>query len=82
MKKYPGRFQLVHLKDLRTDVPGNLRGEAPDETSVPIGYGAIEFPSLLREAVKQGIKLFYIEDEAKNAIDQIPLSKKYLESLK
>ncbi len=82
MKKYPGRFELLHLKDLRKDVPGNLSGGAVDETSVPVGNGAVEFPALLREAIKQGIKFFYIEDEAKNAIDQIPLSKKYLESLK
>jgi sugar phosphate isomerase/epimerase len=82
MKKYPGRFELVHLKDLRNDVPGSLTGSAPDETSVPVGYGEIGYPALLREAVKQGIKLFYIEDEAKNAVDQIPLSMHYIESLK
>ena len=82
MKKYPGRFELMHLKDLRKDTPGDLTGGARDETSVPVGNGAVEFPALLREAVKQGIKFFYIEDEAKNAIDQIPLSKKYLDTLK
>lgn len=82
MKKYPGRFELLHLKDLCKDVPGNLTGGAPDETSVPVGYGEVEYPSLLREAVKQGVNLFYIEDEAKNAVDQIPLSIQYMKSLK
>ena len=82
MKKYPGRFELLHFKDLRKDVPGNLSGGAADETSVPVGYGEIEYPALVREAIKQGFKYFYIEDESKNAVDQIPLSKKYLETLK
>lgn len=37
---------------------------------------------ILRQAAKSGVKKFYIEDEAKNAIDQIPVSIKSLKSLK
>lgn len=82
LKKYPGRFKLVHLKDLGKDVPGNLSGTAKDETSVPVGQGVVGYPALLREAVKQGISLFYIEDESKQAVDQVLLSIQYLNSLK
>jgi sugar phosphate isomerase/epimerase len=82
VKKYPGRFELVHLKDLRHYVPGNLTGSASDNTSVPLGKGQIDFPPLLREAVKQGITHFYIEDESKNAVNQVPQSIEYLKSLK
>ncbi len=82
MKKFPGRFELMHLKDLRKDVSGNQTGGAPENTSVPIGQGAIDFPSLLREAVKQGIRFLYIEDESKNSVDQVPLSIQYMNSLK
>ena len=82
LKKYSGRFELLHLKDLRNDIPGNQTGGAPDETSVPIGQGTVGYPALLREAVKQGIKLFYIEDESKNAANQVPISIQYMNSLK
>jgi len=82
LKKYPGRFELMHLKELRNDTPGNNTGGAPDETSVSLGKGVTNWPLLLRQAVKSGTKKFYIEDEAKNAIDQIPVTINYLKSLK
>ena len=82
LKKYPGRFELMHLKELRLDTPGNNSGLGPDETSVSLGKGVTNWPVVLREVVKSGTKKFYIEDEAKNAIDQIPPTIKYLNSLK
>ncbi|MFZ2339726.1 MAG: FG-GAP-like repeat-containing protein [Bacteroidales bacterium] len=82
LKKYPGRFELIHLKEIGHDVPGNNTGSAPDETSVSLGRGVTDWPRLLRIAQKMGTKKYYIEDEAKNALDQVPLSIKYLETLK
>jgi sugar phosphate isomerase/epimerase len=81
LKKYPERFELMHLKELRHDVPGNNTGSAPDETSVSLGRGVTNWPLLLRQAAKSGVKKYYIEDEAKDAIDQIPLTVDYLKSL-
>lgn len=82
LKKYSGRFELMHLKEIKHDVPGNNTGSAPDETSVSLGRGVTDWPRLLRLAQKMGTKKYYIEDEAKNAVDQVPLSIKYLETLK
>ena len=82
LQKYPDRFDLIHLKDLRPDIPVSFTGQAADETSVPLGAGVVNFPALLREAVKQKVKLYFIEDEAKEAIDQIPESLVYLKSLR
>lgn len=82
LKKYPGRFELMHLKELCMDCPGNNTGGAADETSVSLGKGVTNWPLVLREAYKSGTKKFYIEDEAKNAIDQIPLTIQYLNSLR
>lgn len=82
LKKYPGRFELLHLKELRNDTPGNNSGGAPDETSVPLGKGITNWPLILRQALKSGVRKFYIEDEAKNAIDQIPVTVDFLKSLK
>ena len=72
----------MHLKELRHDIPGNNTGLAPDATSVSLGRGVTNWPVLLRQAVKSGVKKYYIEDESKNATDQVPVTLSYLESLK
>jgi sugar phosphate isomerase/epimerase len=82
LKKFPGRFELMHLKELRHDIPGNNTGLAPDATSVSLGRGVTNWPVLLRQAVKSGVRKFYIEDESKNATDQVPVTLSYLKSLK
>ena len=82
LKKYPGRFELLHLKEIRHDVPGNNSGSAPDATSVPLGLGPCNWPMLLREAARSGVKKYYLEDEAKEAALQVPLTIDFLNSLR
>jgi sugar phosphate isomerase/epimerase len=82
LRRYPKRFVLMHLKDMRKGTPtGLFTGNAPEDTNVPIGTGQIDYVSVLREARKQGVAHYYIEDESPNAVEQIPLSLKYLASL-
>ncbi len=79
LKAYPGRFPLLHLKDIAKGTPlGDPTGAAPDETSVPLGQGQVSWPSLLALAAKSGAKIYYIEDEAPNAEEQVPVTLKYL----
>lgn len=52
MKKYKGRFPILHVKDM-------ARGDATD-FECP-GSGIIDFPSLFSEAEKQGIKHYMVE---------------------
>jgi sugar phosphate isomerase/epimerase len=80
MRRYPTRFRLMHLKDLRNGSKGNLSGKAPEETSVPVGTGMLNFPAILAEAKRIGIKRYYIEDEAPEAASNIPISLGYLRS--
>lgn len=82
LKKYPKRFELAHLKDLRTDVCGATWGIARDDASVALGKGSISWPSLLRAAVESGCKKFYIEDESPDAKEQIKETLSYLKCLK
>jgi sugar phosphate isomerase/epimerase len=82
LRRYPKRFVLMHLKDMRKGTPtGIFTGSAPEDTNVPIGSGQIDYVSVLREARKQGVAHYYIEDESPNAVQQIPLSLKYLASV-
>jgi sugar phosphate isomerase/epimerase len=81
--KYPGRFPLTHIKDMRkgTEV-GDRTGHAPDETNVPLGQGTIDWPSVFRAANKAGVKHHFIEDEHPEAEKQIPQTLQYLAGLR
>ena len=51
LTKYPGRFQLMHLKDIAKGTAlGDPTGWAPDETSVPLGQGQVDWPAVLKAA--------------------------------
>lgn len=83
MTKYPGRFKLLHLKDLEKGIAtGDPTGSAPDETSVVLGTGQLDFPAIFRAARASGATHFYIEDEHPNAEAQIPKTLEYLRGLK
>ncbi|HVY71306.1 MAG TPA: sugar phosphate isomerase/epimerase, partial [Verrucomicrobiae bacterium] len=81
MERYGSRFQLMHVKDLRKGAQGNLTGGAPDSDSVAVGEGQVDWPAVLRTAEKVGVKHYFIEDEAVEAIDQIPRTLRYLEKI-
>jgi sugar phosphate isomerase/epimerase len=82
LQRYPSRFPLMHLKDLRKGSKlGDLSGHAPEETSVPLGTGMLDFPAILRETTRIGVKRYYLEDEAPEAASNIPVSMEYLRSL-
>jgi sugar phosphate isomerase/epimerase len=82
IEKHGSRFKLMHVKDLRKGAAINSTGVAPDEDSVAVGQGQIDWPAVLKGAQAAGIEYYFIEDEAKNAVQQIPQSLRYLESLK
>lgn len=82
LKKYPGRFVALHLKDMKEGTPtGSYSGAAPDASSAEVGKGVIDIPAVLRAALQTGVQKFYIEDESPDAAGQIPGSLRYLRSL-
>lgn len=82
-RTYPGRFSLTHLKDIKKGTMlCDPTGTAPDETSVPLGEGMIDWPGVLREANAQKVAYHFIEDEHPESEKQIPVSLQYLANLK
>ena len=81
LKKYPKRFRLMHVKDLKKGVKGDFSGSTPTENDVTLGTGQLNLPQILKAASKSSIKYFYIEDENPKSNEQVPLSLKYLKSL-
>jgi sugar phosphate isomerase/epimerase len=82
IKKYPKRFKLMHLKDLRKGVVGNLSGGTPVENDVALGTGQLNLPAILNAAQKSSIQHYYIEDESPSYSTQVPQTIAYLSQLK
>ena len=82
LHQYPGRFPLMHVKDIRKGTAlGGSPGDVLEEASVPLGRGLVDIPAVLLAARETGVRHYYIEDEAVDAARQIPESLRYLESL-
>ena len=80
--RYSGRVTSLHLKDLKKGVP-ITRGTAtaaPD-VDVPLGTGQVDWPAVLRAAMKAGASLYYVEDESADPLGHIPQSLGYLRRL-
>jgi sugar phosphate isomerase/epimerase len=82
LQKHKGRFPALHLKDMaKGTATGDRTGAAPDNTNVPLGTGMIDYRFVLRAARESGTKLYYIEDEHANVLQQVPKTLEYLGSL-
>lgn len=78
LERYPDRFRLMHLKDLRKGVTGDFSGRTPSENDVVLGTGQVDFPAVLRAAYKTNIEYYYIEDESPDVIERVPGSREYI----
>tara|TARA_R100001143_G_scaffold63512_1_gene71137 strand:- start:20078 stop:20944 length:867 start_codon:yes stop_codon:yes gene_type:complete len=81
LEKYPDRFTLVHLKDLKKGAEHDYSGGAPAEYDVQLGTGQIDFERLLRAAQHSNIEFFYIEDETEDVVSRVPRSRDYIQSI-
>lgn len=82
LNKYPGRWSLMHLKDLKKGVPtGSLVGKTDVTNDVVLGTGQMNWPAILAAARKAGVKYYFIEDESPTAPEQIPQSMRFLEKV-
>ncbi len=82
LKKYRGRWKLMHLKDLKKGVKGDLTGHTPAENDVVLGTGQADMRKVLKAAKKAGILHFFIEDESEQEMVHVPQSVAYLKGLK
>ncbi len=74
LKKYMGRYPLLHIKDM---APGDEQ-----DFACP-GNGIIDFQEVLSEAIKQDIKHFFVEkDNAQDGMGCLESAAVYLRSLR
>jgi sugar phosphate isomerase/epimerase len=84
LKKYPGRWKLMHIKDMKKGVATGVHtGSAnPDSSEVPTGTGQTDYRAVLRAAKEVGVEKFYLEDETARPFETVPLSIRWLETVK
>ena len=83
LKKYPGRWTLMHVKDMRKGtVTGHTNGHAAPTDNVAIGTGQIDYVAVLRAAREVGVQHYFIEDETPAPLQCIPASLAWLRALK
>lgn len=70
IKKYPNRFVLCHVKDKSGDLPF----EEPNGSTL-IGKGIMDFPSILRTGMDNGMKYFIVEQERFDGTDPLEAAK-------
>jgi sugar phosphate isomerase/epimerase len=85
-KRYPGRFPLVHVKDVKklphvTSGGSQNFGDTVDLTEV--GSGIIDWKRIFAKSDQAGIKHYIVEhDHPKQALESIKTSYEYLKALR
>jgi sugar phosphate isomerase/epimerase len=83
LRQYPGRWQLMHVKDMRQGTPtGDHSGQAPHETQVPVGSGQIDYRAVLRAAGETGVSRYYLEDETDDPLGNLAQSVQFLQTVR
>jgi len=84
LKKYSGRWKLMHIKDMKKGVvTGVHTGSAnPDSSEVPTGTGQTDYRAVLKAAKEVGVEKYYLEDETAKPFDTVPLSIRWLETVR
>ncbi|WP_312342721.1 sugar phosphate isomerase/epimerase family protein [Chryseobacterium binzhouense] len=70
-EKYPGRFPLWHVKDMK----------AENQDFTEIGNGTIDFETIFRHKEKAGLKHWFLEQDSsdRSIFESIVLSKKFIQ---
>jgi sugar phosphate isomerase/epimerase len=86
--RYPGRFPLVHVKDMkRIQSPAVTAGISSEDQFFPdmadVGSGVIDWKRIFAKSEEAGIRHCFIEhDDPKSAFDSIRISYKYVQALR
>lgn len=80
LHRYPGRWVLMHLKDVQKGAKGDLSGGAPESTDVAVGTGQAHWPAVFR-AAKESVEHYFIEDGSADPVAHVRESLRYLRGL-
>ncbi len=82
-KKYPGRFPLLHIKDLKAGIPPSTEYDARMGEFAEVGKGTINWKRIFAAAPQGGMKHFYVEQDFCEVppLESVKVSYEYLHNL-
>lgn len=83
-RQYPGRFALLHIKDLKPGYPPATEMDQGPGPFTEVGRGRIQWKRIFGAAPKAGVKHYYVEQDycERSPLESIKVSFDYLKNLK
>jgi len=83
MKQHPGRFPLLHIKDLKAGIAPSTEFDARMGIFAEVGKGTIDWKRIFAAAPQGGMKHFFVEQDYSEipALESIKVSYEYLHHL-
>ena len=84
LTKYAGRAVLIHMKDRTPKAPVTYNMDKESEHFTDVGKGTIDWPKLLRQGRRQGIRYAFVDQDetAGPVVESLRSSYGYLMGLK
>jgi sugar phosphate isomerase/epimerase len=82
-KKYPGRFPLLHIKDMKDKPAATQELDAKMGLFGPVGQGTIDWKRIFANAKQAGVEHYYVEQDYCEVppLEAIKTSYQYLDKL-
>jgi len=83
MKQHPGRFPLLHIKDMKAGIAPSTEFDARMGLFTEVGKGTIDWKRVFTAAPQGGMKHFFVEQDYSEipALESIKISYEYLHHL-
>ena len=84
LKKYPGRFPLLHIKDMKDKPAPTQELDAKMGLFAPVGSGSIDWKRIFAAAKMGGMEHYYVEQDycEVRPLEAVKISYLYLDGLK
>jgi sugar phosphate isomerase/epimerase len=86
MHKYPGRFPLLHIKDIKAGLPPATSGASNANGAIfaELGRGVVNWKSVFAAAKKGGLKHYFVEEDECDVpvLEAVKINYDYLHNLK
>jgi sugar phosphate isomerase/epimerase len=83
LQRHGDRVKLIHLKDKAKDTPVMASENVPARDFKEVGNGVLNFPAILRQAEKAGVRHYFVEQDQTpgDPVDSLRESYTHLRSL-
>jgi sugar phosphate isomerase/epimerase len=82
-EKYPGRFPLLHIKDMKDKPAPTHELDAKMGLFAPVGHGTVDWKRIFRAAAQAGMEHYFVEQDycEQPPLEAVRMSYEYLRKL-